>query len=439
VVAYNHLHHLGLRYHTDAAGIYQFGPLDTHIHHNRIHDNVAYPYICGFAGIYLDQQSRGAVVENNLVYQVEWYAYFQHKGVDNVFRNNIGAFARDGLIRRGGLNDAWRANHMEAYRNLYVTDDEIALRHGWVPGDRPPVLRQNMYHTLARGTELTFAGKSLAEWQAEGQDEGSIVGDPGFSDPAGDDFSLRPDAPAVGAVDFQPFDQEIRKAGLYGDPEWRSIGSQYARRQPSATWTPADLARLVAFEMDFEDMPVGYQVDVFRLSTSGGGTFQVADAAAYTGMKSARCIDKKGLAKGFYPLIQLTTRGLSRGPVTLSFAAMLPAATPAPFNVEFRGAGGTHEVGPALRFLADGRILADGKEVLTAPPGTWTHVKIAFQLGEDAPRTYRLAVRHDGSTTLHTLPFRHDRFQDFRWLGFYGSDDVDGVFYLDDMELSFDK
>jgi len=166
------------------------------------------------------------------VYQVEWYAYFQHKGVDNVFRNNIGAFARDGLIRRGGLNDAWRANHMEAYRNLYVTDDEIALRHGWVPGDRPPVLRQNMYHTLARGTELTFAGKSLAEWQAAGQDEGSIVGDPGFSDPVRADFSLRPDAPAVGAVGFQPFDREIRQAGLYGDPEWCSIGSQYARRQP---------------------------------------------------------------------------------------------------------------------------------------------------------------------------------------------------------------
>jgi hypothetical protein len=195
VVAYNHLHHLGLRYHTDAAGIYQFGPLDTHIHHNRIHDNVAYPNICGFAGIYLDQQSRGAVVENNLVYRVEWYAYFQHKGVDNVFRNNIGAFARDGLIRRGGLSDVWKANHMEAYRNLYVTDDEIALRHDWVPGDRPPVLRQNMYYTLAPETELTFAGKTLAEWQAVGQDEGSVVGDPGFSDPARDDFSLRPDRP----------------------------------------------------------------------------------------------------------------------------------------------------------------------------------------------------------------------------------------------------
>ncbi|MDZ7618759.1 MAG: right-handed parallel beta-helix repeat-containing protein, partial [Patescibacteria group bacterium] len=267
VVAYNHLHHLGLRYHTDAAGVYQFGPLDTHIHHNRVHDNAAYPYICGFAGIYLDEQSRGAVVENNLVYNVEWYAYFQHKGVDNVFRNNIGAFARDGLIRRGGLNETWKANHMEAYRNLYVTDNEIALRHGWVAGDRPPVLRDNMYHTLAVDAELTFAGKSFADWQAEGQDKGSVVGDPGFADPAGGDFSLRPDAPAIAAVGFEPFDEEIRKAGLYGDADWRATGSKYPPRVPTATWTPEDLVRLVAFEMDFEEVPVGERPDAFRLST----------------------------------------------------------------------------------------------------------------------------------------------------------------------------
>jgi hypothetical protein len=439
VVAYNHLHHLGLGYHTDAAGVYQFGPLDTHIHHNLIHDTVAYPYICGYAGIYLDQQSRGAVVENNLVYRVDWYAYFQHKGVDNVFRNNIGAFARDGLIRRGALNEQWRANHMEFYRNLYVTDDEIALRHDWVPGDRPPVLRQNMYYTLAPDANLTFAGKSLADWQASGNDMGSVIGDPGFADPAHNDFSLTPDVPAVAAVGFRPFDTEIRKAGLYGDPQWRSIASQYQRRQPSATWTPEELARLVAFEMDFEDLPVGYQPDVFRLSTSGGGTFLVTDEAAYRGTKSARCSDKKGLAKSFYPVMQLTTRGLSNGPVTLSFAAMLPAESPAPFCVEFRGAGGTAETGPTLRLLADGRISADGKELLTVPPGTWFHIDIAFELGEDQPDSYQLTIRHAGRTTRHTLPFRHDSFQDFRWLGFYGSEDVDGVFYLDDLKLSFDK
>jgi hypothetical protein len=401
-----------------------------------VHDNVAYPYICGFAGIYLDMQSRNALVENNLVYRVDWYAYFQHKGIDNVFRNNIGAFARDGLLRRGGLNDAWMANHMEAYRNLYVTDNDIALRHGWVPGEKPPVLRDNMYYTLADDTELTFAGKSFAEWQAEGQDKGSVVGDPGFRDPAGDDFSLRPDAPAIEAVGFEPFDEEIAKAGLTGDPQWRNFGSKQSRREPSAVWTPEDRARLVAFQTGFEDMPVGSRPGIFRLSTSGKATFEVTDEVAYQGNRSAKCSDKKDLRKSFYPLMQLHPRALGEVPVKLAFAAMLPETAPARFIVEFRGAGSTREVGPTLQFEADGRILAGGKELLKAPRGTWTQVEIAFTTGDEAPNTYELTLKHEGETTRHTLPFRHEEFSEFRWLGFIGAANVDGAFYLDEMELS---
>jgi len=438
VVAYNHLHHLGLRYHTDAAGVYQFGPLDTHIHHNLIHDTRAYPYICGYAGIYLDEQSRGALVENNLVFNVEWNAYFQHKGTDNVFRNNIGGFARDGLIHRGSLNETWKANYLEAYRNLYVTDNEIALRRGWEPGKKPPVLRANMYHTLAPNTELTFAGESLAQWQASDQDQGSVIGDPGFRDPARGDFSLPPDAPAIAAVGFVRFDDEIRTAGLYGDPSWRNVSEKYPPRQPTAVWSPEELARFVAFDLDFEDMPVGYQPDVFRLGTSGEATFAVSDEAAYTGTKCYKCVDKKGLLKTFYPYIHLAPKGLNQGPVTFSFAAMLDAAAAAPFHVEFRGVGSTQQAGPSLRFHRDGRIEANGRQVLTAPPGTWTHCQIAFRLGEGASKSYTLTLQHEGTTSRHELPFRHDTFAEVSWLGFTASDDADGAFYLDDMKLCLD-
>jgi len=438
VVAYNHLHHLGLRYHTDAAGVYQFGPLDTHIHHNLIHDTRAYPYICGYAGIYLDEQSRGALVENNLVFNIEWNAYFQHKGTDNVFRNNIGGFARDGLIHRGSLNQTWKANYLEAYRNLYVTDNEIALRRGWEPGEKPPVLRANMYHTLAPDTELTFAGGSWAQWQASGQDQGSAIGDPGFRDPARGDFSLSPDAPAIAAVGFVRFDEEICKAGLYGDPAWRNVSEKYPPRQPSAVWSPEELARFVAFDLDFEDMPVGYQPDVFRLGTSGEASFSVSDEAAYAGTKSYKCADKKGLLKTFYPYIHLAPKGLNQGPVTFSFAAMLDAAAPAPFHVEFRGAGSTQQAGPSLRFHRDGRIEANGRQLLTAPPGTWTHCQIAFRLGDGASKSYVLTLQHEGTTSRHELPFQHDAFAEVSWLGFAAGDDVDGAFYLDDMRLCLD-
>jgi hypothetical protein len=437
-IAYNNLHDLGLRYHTDAAGVYQFGPLDTHIHHNLVHDTRAYPYICGYAGIYLDEQSRGALVENNVVHDVEWVAYFQHKGMDNVFRNNIGGFARDGLIHRGGLNDHWKANYLEAYRNLYVTDNAIALKSKWKPGEKPPVLHDNMYYTTAPDTELTFAGESLAEWQAEGQDAGSIVGDPGFRDPARRDLSLRPNAPAIKAVGFVPFDQEMRKVGLYGDKAWRAIASHYPPRAPAPTWSADDLSKLIAFESNFDDMPVGYQPPFFHLATDGKGTFAVSDDAALSGTKSYKCTDLKGLRKSFYPYIHVAPRRMNNGTVSFSFAAMQPAEGGAPFYVEFRGKGSTSQVGPSLNFPTNGMVVANGTDVLQAEPGSWTKVTITFRLGQDAPKTYQLVLANGGKTARHTLPFKDETFDEVRWLGISASGDVDGVFYLDDMSLQYD-
>lgn len=436
VIAYNHLHHLGLRYHTDAAGVYQFGPLDTHIHHNLIHDNVAYPRICGFAGIYLDEQSRNAVVENNLVYNVEWHAYFQHKGVDNIFRNNIGAFARDGLIRRGGLNQRWKANHLEAFRNIYIADNDIALRSGWQPGERPPVLRNNMYHTLAADTDLKFAGKTFAEWQAEGQDADSVAADPGCRDPANFDFTLPPDAPAIKAIGFVPFDDEIRKAGLYGDSNWRSLPKRCQRRTPSEVWAPEDMRRFLSFSMDFEEMPVGYKPSTFRLGTSGEeATFAVTDEVACTGTKSYKCVDKAGLRKPFYPYIHIAPRSVGGAKVTFSFDVMNSAAKPTRFYVEFRGRGSTSDVGPSLHFHKDGRLVANGTGVLTARPGTWCHVEIGFDLAEDAAKEYALLTRCDGRERRQTLPYTHDTFSEMRWLGVSASEDAEGIFYLDNVTL----
>ncbi|MDZ7620352.1 MAG: hypothetical protein U1E05_25400, partial [Patescibacteria group bacterium] len=189
----------------------------------------------------------------------------------------------------------------------------------------------------------------------------------------------------------------------------------------------------------------GAQFDVVAEHTHTGGTqvlsndtpdLAVTDEAAYTGAKSLKCVDAKGLAKSFYPIMQVMPRGLDKGSVTLSFAIMLHATAPAPLAVEFRGAGGTNETGPTLRFQSDGRILAGGQEVLSTPPGTWTHVEVAFRLGDGAPKTYTLTLKQGDATTQQTLPVRHDAFGDVRWLGFIAADDVDGVCYLDDMKLS---
>ena len=62
----------------------------------------------------------------------------------------------------------------------------------------------------------------------------------------------------------------------------------------------------------------------------------------------------------------------------------------------------------------------------TPKPGPFAH----------GPDSERHAGVPRGAVTQHELPFRHDTFTEFRWLGFVAGDDVDGVFYLDGMKLS---
>lgn len=436
VVAYNHLHHLGLGYHTDAAGVYQFGPLDTHIHHNLIHDTTAYPYICGYAGIYLDEQSRGALVENNLVYNVDWFAYFQHKGMDNVFRNNIGAFARDGLICRGSLNDTWKSNYMEAVRNLYIARDGVAIARDWQPGEKPPVLADNVYHTLAKDTSLTFAGKSFAEWQAEGQDKGSLVADPGCRNPAGFDFTLAGEALACRSVGFIPFDDEIRTAGLYGDAAWCSLAKAHPPRTPTAVWAEDDFARLNSFDLDFNLMKDGDEPGVFAITAGKAAGFAVtSEIPGVRGPKCLKCTDRKGLLKSFYPYLRLSPRSLKQGRITFTFAVRQPSTSPSRLQIEMRGRGQTEEPGPSIAIGRDGAVAANGKRVGTLKPDQWTRFELRFALGEKNTGGYTLVVRDGSGETTHTLPFGRPTFNEITWLGIVAPDDADGTCYLDDLSL----
>ena len=284
-VAYNHLHDLGLGYHTDAAGVYQFGPLDTHIHHNLVHDAVAYPYICGYAGLYLDEQSRFAVVENNLVYNTDWFALFLHKGVDNTFRNNLCAFSRDGLIARGSRNDLWKANHMEATRNIYISTNNVMIGRDWDDGDRPPLLAGNLYHCCSSATNLIFGNGTFEEWQKRGRDIGSVIGPSGRRDPPGFDFSLAADANACTAIGFEPFDSEIARAGPTCASDWIRLPPSYKPRRPTKTWTREELLKFAAFDLDIDRMKAGAPPTGIRQqgNDANGGFFVTRDVKPYTG------------------------------------------------------------------------------------------------------------------------------------------------------------
>ena len=436
-IAYNHLHHLGLGYHTDAGGVYQFGPLNTHIHHNVIHDTTAYPYICGYAGIYLDEQSHNALVENNLVYNLTWYAYFQHWGSDNVFRNNIGAFATHGMFGRGGVDGRKSINQCEFTRNIYLTADDQPIKGAWAQGERPTIFRDNLVWSTSAGDQLNFAGLSLKDWSEKVSAENLVIGDPGCKDPTQGDFTLDPNAPAVKAIGFKPFFDEPNQAGLYGDASWTSLPGRCDRRTPNPIWSRQDLLRFASFELTFDDLPDNSHPSQLRLSADGEATFAVTSETACTGTKSLKCTDRKGLKKSFYPYVQLTSKAIGAGKIVYSFDAKLDAQAPAPFYTEFRDRE-VPQAGPSLYFLADGTVKAGGKEVLKAPLGTWIHVEIRFALGDGAPQEYTLVVGPKGEQQTMTLPFRSAEFREIHWLGIATTEDVDGAFYLDNLKLGIE-
>ncbi len=104
VVAFNHVHHIGVKSDgdgpilSDMGGIYTLGiESGTVIRNNLWHDIAGLQY--GGWGIYFDEGSSGILAENNVVYRTTHGGFHQHYGATNVVRNNIFAFGRDHQIQ----------------------------------------------------------------------------------------------------------------------------------------------------------------------------------------------------------------------------------------------------------------------------------------------------------------------------------------------------
>ena len=186
------------------------------VDHNLMH-TIGYRELGGLAmGLYIDDAADWCTITNNIVYDInagtKRYCFFI-KGINNMVENNILASTRGSIaaIRTYEMADEEVAHHTYR-RNIIALDGESAVYHlrRW-EGDKFDESDYNLLHLPDTRPFVVIGNqqKSWNEWRTlSGQDEHSILGDPGFTDPKNGDFSLPSDSPAFD-IGFEPIDTSV--------------------------------------------------------------------------------------------------------------------------------------------------------------------------------------------------------------------------------------
>jgi parallel beta-helix repeat protein len=235
IVEYNDIDHVCLETH-DTGGIecWMSGRGNI-IRNNRIRDIVGLittpdgkiniPW--GTIGIYLDDMSSGEIVENNIVARTVYGGMCVHGGGDNLIRNNIFVGGTESAIFYPNYGDGDKNNLLS--RNIFYWTEPKA-RAVWAGGfGNWRIYKEhdyNVYWPAGLAAQSTNHQPDPAKmifvlggqldwnaWRAKGYDEHSVLADPLFVDVAHDDFTLRPESPAL-KLGFKQID--LSRLGLRG-------------------------------------------------------------------------------------------------------------------------------------------------------------------------------------------------------------------------------
>ena len=142
--------------------------------------------------------------EKNIMYGPGGMALYHHCGKNNMGVNNV-VHKTDRLsYMYGGCNKVHteRPQQYDNFRNIYYLenmDDFTFGRNSDRYYDSAPNFQDNLYWSLVPGDEelAKFPDKlNWSEWQAAGNDSGSLWQDPLFVDPATHNYALTEDSPA---------------------------------------------------------------------------------------------------------------------------------------------------------------------------------------------------------------------------------------------------
>lgn len=421
-IEFNRVHHIGWGLLSDMGGIYTLGPSEgTVVRNNVFHDIYAYSY--GGWGMYTDEGSTGILFENNLTYRVKTGGFHQHYGRENVVRNNILAFSKLYQLQATRVE-----KHLSfTLENNIVYYDEGVLLSG--PWDRVQHVSRNNCYWQSNGEPVTFMNQALADWQAKGHEQGSIVADPKLANPAQGDFRVASDSPAL-KLGFKPFDPS--QAGVYGDAAW-------VRKANEVSYAPLEIApppSPLPVHEDFETRPLGQAPGGAEVHVENrGDAIVVTDETAASGKRSLKIVDAPGLQRSYNPHLVFGALSYESGRVTNRFSLKVEADSFLQFEWRDYSAGG-YQVGPRFA-IRKGRLEVDAKHAIDLPLDQWVRFEVQAVLGPKGNAQWTLRVERPGQEpkTFADLPYGAASFKKLMWIGFTSAAAKKTVFYLDDFDL----
>ena len=230
IIEYNEIYNV-MQIMNDGGGIF-IRDSDIIIRNNLIHDIYSYVYShpddiyfeqpLSFPlghpgwGIYLGCDTRNTKVESNIVYRATVGLHVWHNNKNNLIENNI--FVEVGSAQADYTNPPDLQHHeLRLLRNIiyFSSPDVVLYRFMGGESSLPVESDYNIFYT--KGKEMVITGlpgvDTFEDWQRRGFDTHSIVADPLFTDPENDDYSLRPESPAL-KLGFKPID--VSRVGLRG-------------------------------------------------------------------------------------------------------------------------------------------------------------------------------------------------------------------------------
>ena len=422
----NHIHHLGWDVLSDMGAVYTLGiSPGTTVSQNYAHHISSYSY--GGWGLYNDEGSSGILVASNLVHDTKTGGYHQHYGETNTVRNNIFAHGITAELQRSRKE----TNHVSfVFENNIVYWPSGTLLYSQWSDTAFFLMRSNLYWQVS-SPNISFAGNSFAQWQALGQDLGSRITDPLFTDGMNRDFRLSTTS-VVAAVGFRPFDGS--SAGVTGDAAWRAKAR--VPSQPDALPQPVSFAPPFDYTEDFEGYGIGEPPRYATVSgAAGGASIAVVSNVPAFGTRCLAVTDAPGLTQTFFPFFNYTFADLS-GSLNYTFNIRLAADTK--MYHEWRDyPGGSYVAGPSLWFDRC-QLKVNGITLANVPSNQWLRVELWCSTTNYASKGWDLGLTVPGQAkqwfaNLHTGGSGWARLN---WMGWVSEATNTTTFYLDNFSMT---